>query len=120
MNPEKQRIAIAEACGWTRCKILESSYGGHGDLPRDGWQRPDGVKFYPHKLPDYLNDLNAMHEAEKSLKSLQWVSYERKLQVLCDQTITWPMHSTAAQRAEAFLRVIGTWEDGKGTLNNPT
>lgn len=53
MTPEKQRIAIAEVCGW---KWTE-----------DGWHdtvRKRAVKMIAgHNLPDYLNDLNAMHEA---------------------------------------------------------
>ena len=57
MNPEAQRIAIAEACGWK--DITRGSY--------------DGSLFGRHKtqqleiIPDYLADLNAMHEAEKTL-----------------------------------------------------
>lgn len=43
MTPEAQRIAIAEACGW---QLL----GGM-------WHHPIGGF-----IPDYLNDLNAMHE----------------------------------------------------------
>ena len=99
MNPEQQRVAIAEACGRV--------------------QRPDGSWFPIGKdygsagIPDYLNDLNAMHDAEKVLVRLQWVSYSRRLQTLCDESVTWPIHATASQRAEAFLRTIGKWEEAK-------
>ena len=89
MKPEQQRIAIAEACG------------------------EDNDSIYRDLIPDYLNDLNAMHEAEKVLVRLQWVSYLRRLQTLCDESVSWPIHATAAQRAEAFLRTIGKWEEAK-------
>jgi hypothetical protein len=98
MNPEQQRIAIAEACGkW------------HSGWPHEYMNQADRLRH----IPDYLNDLNAMHEAEKLLVRLQWVSYLRRLQTLCDESVTWPIHATAAQRAEAFLRTIGKWEESK-------
>jgi hypothetical protein len=93
VTPEAQRIAIAEACGWkTEYRDAVSSVTA---------------------LPDYLNNLNAMHEAEKVLVSLQWVSYLKRLQTLCDESVTWPIHATSSQRAEAFLRTIKKWEDAK-------
>jgi hypothetical protein len=63
-------------------------------------------------IPDYLNDLNAMHEAEKALTSEQ-------LEVYCNilhkpnHGVYWAIHATASQRAEAFLRTIGKWEESK-------
>ena len=91
MNPEQQRIAIAEACGW-----------------KTGYRDPEAW----HPLPDFLHDLNAMHDAEKVLVSLQWVFYLRRLKTICNKS-GWPIHATAAQRAEAFLRTIGKWEESK-------
>ena len=98
MNPEQQRVAIAEACGkW------------HSGWPHEYMNQADRLRH----IPNYLNDLNAMHEAEKLLVRLQWVSYLRRLQTLCDESVTWPIHATASQRAEAFLRTIGKWEEAK-------
>ena len=98
MNPEQQRVAIAEACGkW------------HSGWPHEYMNQADRLRH----IPNYLNDLNAMHEAEKLLVRLQWVSYLRRLQTLCDESVTWPIHATASQRAEAFLRTIGKWEESK-------
>jgi hypothetical protein len=98
MNPEQQRVAIAEACGkW------------HSGWPHEYMNQADRLRH----IPNYLNDLNAMHEAEKLLVRLQWVSYLRRLQTLCDESVTWPIHATATQRAEAFLRTIGKWEEAK-------
>jgi hypothetical protein len=106
MNPERQRIAIAEACGWRL-------------LTNNRWTTPHG-KY--GDIPDYLNDLNAMHEAEKVLKSeAECARFARELALMVKgfahdpflgvKSYIW--HATAAQRAEAFLRTIGKWEDGK-------
>src|SRR5438552_2780682 len=59
MNIEAQRMAIAEACGW---KPASES--------KKWWTRPAHFKISGSArgtdgLPDFLNDLNAMHEAEK-------------------------------------------------------
>ena len=106
MTPEQQRIAIAEACG------------------------EDNDSIYRDLIPDYLNDLNAMHEAEKFILStdlyIQYVNYLFR-SVGLNRTYymgatpeVFPadrqfavFHATASQRAEAFLRTIGKWEEAK-------
>lgn len=98
MKPEAQRIAIAEACGWQQ------------DGPRGNrWIAPDG---HIHEIwgsglacPDYLNDLNAMHEAEKMLTDDQKHEFEERL----SHEFYFPTMTTAAQRAEAFLRTLNLW-----------
>ena len=63
-------------------------------------------------IPSYTSDLNAMHEAEKVLTRDQVWHYEKLLE---DRTgLRWEaIHSTAAHRAEAFLRTLGLWEESK-------
>lgn len=79
MTPEQQHIAIAKVCG----------------LP---------VK----DVPNYTEDLNAMHEAEKTLDEPD--SYEEQLIEVCGgRSYMW--HASAKQRAEAFLRSLGQWTD---------
>jgi len=58
---------------------------------------------------DYCTDLNAMHEAEKTLTSMQLLDY---IAFLFDATYE-AVLATARQRAEAFLRTLGKWEEGK-------
>ena len=113
MNPEAQRIAIAEACGWKTTS----------DSPNWAYYRPDG-RGWNGELPDYLADLNAMHEAEKILTSAhqpskgesQWSDYLGWLG-FCGENKTREVYecvtASAAQRAEAFLRTLGKWEEGK-------
>jgi hypothetical protein len=91
MKPEAQRIAIAEACGW---KWFQKGHPEH-DVH---WQSPQGDYT---NLPNYLNDLNAMHEAEETLNGQQSDAYFRRI-------TSW---ATATQRAEAFLRTIGKWQE---------
>lgn len=97
MNKEQQRIKIAEACG----------YGGYIPL-RNSLGKPNSL------LPDYLNDLNAMHEAEKVLSERNHFLYASILAKLCGDVVnnnrTWYHLSTARQRAEAFLRTLNLWE----------
>jgi len=99
MSPEAQRIKIAEACGWTF--ITSDPKYPHG-LPPKGKH-----DTYTSPLPDYLNDLNAMHEAEKVLSYEQFDEYY----VQISMRMVRPFHATAAQRCEAFLRTINKWKN---------
>ena len=65
-------------------------------------------------LPDYLNDLNAMHEAEKVLFAQGWewqVRYYNRLCAMsgCTNSAIKTLTLTAAQRAEAFLKTLYLW-----------
>ncbi len=107
MSPEAQRIGIAEACGWKRD-------GEWLSFPR--WKK-DGMEYFGSKdnpllcIPDYLNDLNAMHEAEKVLTDEQcekyWIEMNALLNVWAHGRRTWVFETPAAQRAEAFLKTLG-------------
>jgi hypothetical protein len=67
---------------------------------------------------DWCNDLNAMHEAEKVLKGYEqiatyvWHLENRSGDWSTDEHLM-ATHATARQRAEAFLRTIGKWEEAK-------
>ena len=107
MTLEKQRIAIAEACGW---KLSPPNLEYKWLNPNTKWSEPE--------LPDYLNDLNAMHEVENTLSKEQLLIYSEQIYYTaskCEkETGLWRyLSASAAQRAEAFLRTIGKWEDDK-------
>ena len=131
MSPEEQRIAIAEACGWTMPKYSKS----FGD-PDDYVARiePDG-SWIECPLPDYLNDLNAMHEAinatfigdprnDINVRDRWQVFIWELLRIVSPrsrpnwsdcytydrQWVIAILQATAAQLAEAFLRTLGKWE----------
>lgn len=114
MNPEQQRIAIAEACGWKNADHPDVMKFKQGWTTPEQWcMNPKGVLRLNHDRPDYLNDLNAMHEAEASLFGRNDWSASKYETLLTRMTSSWAWHATAAQRAEAFLRTIGKWEEGK-------
>ncbi len=123
MNAQEQKIAIAEACGWKK-------EGRFKD--RERWISPDFKKVCTvwkdgqlggELFPDYLNDLNAMHEAEKVFSPQRCVAgvyssanWERYYATLCrnaERDGTSVAHATAPQRAEAFLRTLGLWKESK-------
>ena len=114
MKPEQQRIAIAIASGWRFDKSRERQKAGYLVLPGDGlnvtvWR--DGTFGSERHLPDYLNDLNAMHAAEARLSDEQWEAYLFELNELIghNHRVQFAVSATAGQRAEAFLRTLGLW-----------
>lgn len=93
MNLNEQRIAIALACG------KHSAVAAY----RREHRTPD-----EYDIPDYVNDLNAMHEAEKILTPDQlrdMVDY-----ISADLIYVNILHATAAQRAKAFLLTLNLWK----------
>jgi len=90
MNPIIQIFTIAEYEGYKDAKFLD-------------------------QVPDYLKNLNAMHKVEKTLfnthQSMGVSVYYHKLVDMCSNNPALAIQATAAQRAEAFLKTIGKWEE---------
>ena len=114
MTEEQQRIAIAEFRGWKGCTDPKCDYRKAMHLHKNE------VIAFPEsysipRFPDYLNDLNAMHEAEKmmendsALRLLYIENLERVTQCPFSVSEWYCTTATAAQRAEALLRTIGKW-----------
>ncbi len=110
MSPEAQRIAIAMSLGWDE----ESARRGFKTITIE----QDGYTYsqISTKLPDYLNDLNAIHEALITLPDndhftahLDQFIYEdnRRLVSKMDR-----VKATVKQLAKAYLVTIGKWEGG--------
>jgi hypothetical protein len=59
-------------------------------------------------VPDFSGDLNEMHEAEKTLSEDQMWIMARKIELNENR---WYFHASARERAEAFLRTLGKWEE---------
>lgn len=109
MTDEEKRIAIAKACGWIQYE--------------DGWWNGqfNTVGQRRKSPPDYLNDLNAMHEAEEHLfatESKEAKSYSWQLEKIIerdwetgtpDRNWVCLYSGKAHQRAEAFLRTLNLW-----------
>ena len=66
-------------------------------------------------MPDYTSDLNAIHEAEKTLKDNRlFFRYHlalSDLQKFAGNSHLNTFHANAAERAEAFLKTIDKWVD---------
>jgi len=61
---------------------------------------------------DFCNDLNAMHEAEKRMRSGDWTRYCQYLAEYGGGTVRFvSVHATAQNRAKAFLKTLGKWEE---------
>lgn len=129
MKPEAQRRAIAEACGWTRKK---TKWGFMWFPPNEKIAAyEDDIEC----LPDYLECLNAIHEAEGYAKEHlmdgdEWEQFGRELEKVhptaCVQSTassatkspidyydlaTLITELKAKHRAEALLRSIGKWRE---------
>ena len=121
MSPEKQRIAIAKACGYTNVH----SFNRHqeGSYHKDGAIVGDKDGLTKRYIPDYLGDLNALAKAEKVLTIEQRWEYVTRLRSSSLMALRFAgdsalddfdfCHATAAQRAEAFLRTLNLWEESK-------
>lgn len=105
VTDEALRTAIAEACGW---------WHDGGSL---WYNKTATLAVLEQDLPDYLNDLNAMHEAVMSQKDVPGFmkKYNHMLAISCvvsgsrvrtsaEEFVI--INATAAQRAEAFGRTL--------------
>ena len=107
MKPEDINRAIAEHCGWQHKTHGTDTYWWNDNIN-------DGELL---SLPNYNADLNEMHEAEKYLDEEQTITQIMLMlpPPFCDRP-SWRgmamlLQATAAQRAEAFLRTVGKWND---------
>lgn len=116
MTQLEKQLKIADYCGWT-----QAFHTSGGILLPYRWENTD-TKERVYDLPDYFNDLNAMHDAERHLQTHHaaplWDYYLDNL--LCgviDNPDSPPddidydtrgrmISATAAQRANAFLTII--------------
>lgn len=95
-----------------------------------GWKMPTGAVNYlihpsgkkvffspmmePAPLPDYCNDLNAMHEAAKALTQNQRRKYadevcEMSFDGVCDPDIERLLLMSPKELSVAMVRAIGKW-----------
>jgi len=112
MNPQAQRIALAELAGWSFCN--------HPQCQR--WHDP--VLNEPRDLPDYLNDLNSaatLFEVNSEYIPVLDFCMADYVRELSKVVLNYPpndldmgelyllCNATADQRCEALLRTLGKW-----------
>lgn len=108
MDTTEQIKAIATACGWTSCESIRGAVFGF----------PPGIldegQFFDKSPPDYLSDLNACAEMEKTISNdgAKWNLYRMNLMRLCSQAdeITDEISAPACLRCKAFLLTKGEWK----------
>jgi hypothetical protein len=135
VSEQEQRIAIAEWCGveckrcygkgkylrygnheWFRIRLSQKNAPEEQPFVKCDHFTEDEHTPFKQLLPDYLHDLNAMHEAEKKLKThcdlgeaTDALIYRMLLKKVAGYGGAYT--ATANQRAEALLRMIGKWRD---------
>jgi len=110
MSPEQQRIKIAETCGYREIhKCLRSLVGFHDDYENGE---------FPTCIPEYLECLNAMSDAEQTLNTadLQNKYYAEIAEITWGdeetedrQVVFNQLCASASQRAEAFLKTLNLY-----------
>ena len=106
MTEERQQSVIQKVCGWTPSKF-------------DSCWNNAKLLATLESPPDYINDLNAMHEAVQSQIKAPNVYNDQLEKVVLGHPLLGRdavaefliRHATAAQRAEAFLKTIGLWKE---------
>lgn len=114
MTDQEINIAIAQACGKLRRVMTDEEwklrYKKWCAEPDDPHAEITCPSTHEGTVPDYCNDLNAMHEAEEHLSGLFLADYF----CLIERTgKAAGVRATAGQRAEAFLRCKGLWREAK-------
>jgi hypothetical protein len=139
MTKEEQRIALAEWMGyvWYRApqdrNFPEKKYrflafpqiqeyegqidawkqradGTEKIIESEHWKKAQGVDY----VPNYPNDLNAIHEAEKKLTIEQSAKYEQLLDCVVHDSFlrgetsitSCDWHASSEQRSEALCRIL--------------
>lgn len=105
MTDNEINAAIAEACGWTNI----NSAGKAGRAPNADYI---GYEF----IPDYCNDLNAMHNAEGLLSESQWQDFvDHLVNDWSSLPDPWKevCHATAKEKAKAYLKTLGKWKEAQ-------
>jgi hypothetical protein len=110
MTDQEINAAIAEWCGWQDIYAVNNKLCG---LPPHGYFKASEMMYHTD-IPDYLNDLNAMHKAEDTLTPDQLTEYCNRLTAPVS-AVGIPhkskgIRATARQRAEAFLRTLNLYK----------
>lgn len=111
---DKKLIMVAECAGWECGPKDDTRIEGFGIIKKNTcwYRKKDKVNWqgeFQNNPPDFLNDLNAMHEAVNSLPEASYNLFCDVLWNLCGGAsgLTGAINATAEQRAEAFVLIMG-------------
>ena len=62
-----------------------------------------------NSCPDFLLDLNAVHEVEKAFDNTQWWVFIGHLTEICGGSSVLGVSATARQRTTAILKTLNRW-----------
>jgi len=119
LTQEQKRIKLAEAAGWKGIsKTYLEGYAPWRPVAYEKRINKTPVKEFHNipldPLPDYFNDLNAVHELEMKLDN-EYPTHNREffrkqLRKIC-QPLLHEVHATATQRAEALGLTLNLWTE---------
>ena len=110
LTEEEVRVKVAELRGWTKCHRSK-----HDDVLRDAWTPvlfgcPGGDETSTTRLPDYPQDLNAIHEATIWLTWLFMDEFAEFLSLVVGdngvELTALSVNATAMQRCKAFILTL--------------
>ena len=104
MKPEEQRIAIAKHRGWS--EPLRNSLGGPNCYIPKYTEDLNAIRDAVMGLPQDIMDKYWMHLSE-IVTGFTWSEFDSSNKYSCADV----SNATAAQRAEAYLRTTGKWEE---------
>jgi hypothetical protein len=108
MTQEEKRIKLAEVAGFTDIML---PMGFHQQMSDEKSKQCGGK--WRFEIPNYFNDLNAVHELEEKLDDSQKMLYVAKLsQILSPSKFPQSfriLHATAEQRCEALGLTLNLW-----------
>lgn len=118
---QKMRInkKIAEICGWVQLKKFSVDRDMRKPYEFFAGYHPiyhSPLQFnYETPIPNYVGDLNAMHEAERLLDGFTMAEYSYNLMLIlktgCGSYLH--IHAPANARAEAFLKTMQKFRQSK-------
>jgi hypothetical protein len=116
MTPTEIRIAMAELEGCPWREVAGDTY----EMIVDGGKIARTTReSLASILPDYPNDLNAVHRVEEKIERHLLPRYMQELCMILVPSghrktgviSEYMLHATARQRCEAILRAVGKWKE---------
>jgi hypothetical protein len=108
MTDEQINEAIGAVLGWDCDPVEAREWRSRGQWVKHPEKTRDELWSKNMRLPRFVSDLNAMHEAERGDDVGISVNYYARLVSVAGPH---PITATARQRAEAFLRTLGKWKE---------
>ena len=115
MNDEEINRAIAEHLGWKWFDHPDTRERTKTFTLSDKWVlNPAGKLVFPHSVPNYSCDLNAMHEAVQRLNEVELFRFADEVCDLVydghhDTDIPKLLNLSAKELAGCYVRAIGKW-----------